>query len=55
VSYDEPEWVRANCTLKHEARQLKAALERACDETDYCYVCDMHPSSGHADGCLLEV
>jgi hypothetical protein len=32
-----------------------AALVRCCDETDYCYVCDNHPSHGHAKDCSLAV
>lgn len=33
--------------------RLTAALQRCCDETDYCYVCDNHPSHGHAADCPL--
>lgn len=39
--------------LVGEADVLTAALERACDETDYCYACDNHPSHGHAASCTL--
>jgi hypothetical protein len=33
--------------------KLRAAIQRACDESDYCCACDCHPSHGHADDCPL--
>ena len=36
-----------------EVQRLREALRRGCDETDYCYVCDCHPSHGHAKDCAL--
>jgi hypothetical protein len=36
-----------------ENETLRAAHQRCCDETDYCYVCDNHPSHGHAKTCAL--
>jgi hypothetical protein len=47
--------VFATCLKHSEARvtELEAALRRGCDETDYCYVCDCHPSHGHAKDCAL--
>jgi hypothetical protein len=39
--------VKRNAIIK----QLREALQRCCDEQDYCYVCDNHPSHGHAPDC----
>jgi hypothetical protein len=39
--------------LTEENETLRAAHQRCCDETDYCYVCDNHPSHGHAKTCAL--
>jgi hypothetical protein len=45
---------RAKCKrLEAENETLRAAHQRCCDETDYCYVCDNHPSHGHAKTCAL--
>lgn len=34
--------------------KLKNAHKRCCYETDYCYVCDSHPSHGHEKDCPLK-
>jgi hypothetical protein len=34
--------------------EVAEAMQRCCEETDYCYVCDNHPSHGHASTCALE-
>lgn len=31
----------------------KVGLKNAEDDTDYCYVCDNHPSHGHAKDCPM--
>ena len=36
-----------------ETRRLREALAKACYEQDYCWVCDNHPSHGHAPNCFL--
>jgi hypothetical protein len=36
--------------LLERVKELREALERCCDENDYCYVCDCH---GHASDCPL--
>lgn len=38
---------------EREAREaLRRAVLRCCDETDYCYACDCHPSwAGHKLAC----
>lgn len=38
---------------KNRCGRLEQALKRCCDETDYCYVCDNHPSHGHSKDCVL--
>jgi hypothetical protein len=30
---------------------LLAGIKKACDESDYCYVCDNNPSYRHAPDC----
>lgn len=32
---------------------LREAVQRACEETDYCFACDQHPSVGHRENCPL--
>ena len=39
--------------LASRASQMEEAVQRCCDESDYCYACDCHPSHGHADSCPL--
>jgi hypothetical protein len=39
--------------LLAELERVMAAHQRCCDDTDYCYVCDNHPSHGHAKDCPL--
>lgn len=40
-------------SVSERLRILRAALARVEDDSDYCYVCDQHPSTGHADDCLM--
>jgi hypothetical protein len=35
-----------------ETRILLDACERACRETDRCFICDEPPSQGHRGNCL---
>lgn len=53
--YIEWDASKTNAVKAAEARvtELEAALRRGCDEADYCYVCDCHPSHGHAKDCAL--
>ena len=52
-----PEWTSTEwaeyARLRNENGILRTALARAEQDGDYCYVCDMHPSTGHADLCPL--
>lgn len=32
---------------------LATAVQRACDESDYCFACDGHPEHGHGGECPL--
>jgi hypothetical protein len=36
-----------------DQRRFLAACNRTCDETDWCPVCEHHPSSGHFRDCPL--
>lgn len=38
---------------EQESRSFRNAVERCCKESDYCYLCDNHPSHGHAKDCPL--
>lgn len=42
--------------LEQKARladELADALTKQSDDTDYCYACDCHPSSGHSPKCPI--
>lgn len=34
--------------------RMIAALKAYAEETDYCIICDEHPSHGHAKSCIFE-
>jgi len=47
-------WLLANYSACQALKDAFAeALQECCDETDYCYVCGHHPSSGHDTACKL--
>lgn len=33
--------------------ELHAAVRRVCHDTDWCPVCEHHPSRGHAENCVV--
>jgi hypothetical protein len=37
--------------LTDSHNRMRTALQLSCDETDYCWVCDNHPSRAHQPGC----
>lgn len=41
--------------LEEGLAAYQAALLRAAEETDYCLLCEQHPSTGHVAGCPLDV
>lgn len=40
-------------SLAGDNERMHDALKRAADDSDYCYVCDNHPSGGHAADCPI--
>lgn len=44
---------REIASIYHERDQLRAACVRTCEETDWCPVCEHHPSRGHRESCPL--
>jgi hypothetical protein len=55
IMYDEVTKLaeRALGEFIEERDKLRDALIKACYDSDYCYVCENHPSSGHAPDCLV--
>lgn len=44
--------VRARELFTSGESRMRAALHKAADESDYCFVCDRHPAHpGHAADC----
>jgi hypothetical protein len=40
--------------LRAQVAKMRDALERTCEDTDWCPLCEHHPSHGHHDTCLLK-
>ena len=39
--------------IRRERDQFRAACARTCQETDWCPICEHHPSRGHRETCPL--
>jgi len=40
--------------IARDYKIAREALEKACYDSDYCYVCNMHPiTDGHSKECIL--